>query len=426
MTAPAADRTVPAADQAAADPAAPAPAADQAAPAPAADQAAPVPAADQAAADQAAADQAAPAAAADQAVPAAGVPARSSTLSRPLDDQMAACLAELGLGAPVGDGSVPSGRNQNWAGSTSNGLRVFVKRLRGSPRDVTARLRRTVAFADAMQSAELPSPRSLGACDEHLVLVTELLDEAVSGADLAQDGTFDCAVAATAGEIVATLHSSPPGAASDTSRPPLPDPGFLSAIPLTTYLELSNAELTFWRLVQSDPTIAGSVSRLLADSDRAPHVPAHCDLRLDQFLRSGDRLLLTDGEEFRVADPARDVGSFAGEWLFRSVAGLVTDPELALAEPATDDAQIIGTAVRRLAERRPIVESFWNAYADARDPGPDLAVRATAFAGWHLLDRAAAGASRSARLAAPLRAAMGVGRQALATPERFAATLGLA
>lgn len=346
--------------------------------------------------------------------------------TRPLDDPTAACLVELGLGAPVGDGAVPAGRNQNWAGSTSTGLRVFVKHLRGSARDARARLRRTVAFAEAMHSAGLPSPRPLGACDEHLVVVTELVDEATSGADVAQNGTFDPAMAASAGEIVARLHSSPAGAALDISRPPLPDPDFLSAIPLSTYLQLSNAELTFWRLVQSDPTIVESVSRLLAGSDRAPHGPAHCDLRLDQFLHSGDRLLLTDGEEFRAADPARDVGSFAGEWLFRSVAGLVTDPELATAAPATDDAQIIGTAVRRLAERRPIVESFWNAYANVRDPDPDLAVRATAFAGWHLLDRAAAGASRSARLTAPLRAAMGVGRQALASPERFAATLGLA
>jgi hypothetical protein len=351
---------------------------------------------------------------------------RPATPGRPLDDQAAACLGELGLGAPDGDGSVPAGRNRNWAGSTSSGLRVFVKHLHGGRSDAKRRLHRTMAFAEAMQSAGLPSPRPLGACDEHLVLVSELIDDATSGADLAQADTFDPAVAATAGDIVARLHSSPPGIASDISRPPLPDLDLLSAIPLSTYLKLSNAELAFWRLVQSDPTIVGSVSRLLADSDRAPHVPTHCDLRLDQFLRSGGRLLLTDGEEFRSADPARDVGSFAGEWLFRSIAGLVTDPNIATAEPTTDEAQIIGTAVRRLAERRPIVASFWNAYADVRHPDPDLAVRATAFAGWHLLDRAAAGASRNARLAAPLRAAMGVGRQALAAPERFAATIGLA
>jgi hypothetical protein len=350
----------------------------------------------------------------------------SATPGRPLDDQAAACLSELGLGAPDGDGSVPAGRNRNWAGTTSSGLRVFVKQLRGNPRDARRRLRRTVTFAEAMHSAGLPSPRPLGACDEHLVLVSELIDDATSGADLALADTFDPALAAAAGDIVARLHSSPPGIGSDTSRPPLPDLGLLAAIPLATYLKLSNAELAFWQLIQSDPTIAGSVSRLLADSDRAPHVPAHCDLRLDQFLRAGGRLLLADGEEFRTADPARDVGSFAGEWLFRSIAGLVTDPDIAAAEPTTDEAQIIGTAVRRLAERRPIVASFWTAYADVRHPDPGLAVRATAFAGWHLLDRAAAGAARSARLAAPLRAAMGVGRQALAAPERFAATIGLA
>jgi hypothetical protein len=363
-----------------------------------------------------------------RAVPAAVKPelAGPATPGRPLHDQVAACLGELGLGAPTGNGSVLPGRNRNWAGSTSSGLRVFVKHLRGSRSDAGWRLRRTVAFAEAMQSAGLPSPHLLGACDEHLVLVSELIDDATSGADLALAGTFGPVAAAMAGDVVARLHCSPPSVASDSSRPPLPDLDLLSAVPLSAYLKLSNAELTFWRLVQSDPTIAASVSRLLADSDRARHVPAHCDLRLDQFLRSGPQLLLADGEEFRLADPARDVGSFAGEWLFRSIAGLVTDPDIATAEPTTDENEIIGTAVRRLAERRPIVTSFWNAYAEVRRPDPGLAARATAFAGWHLLDRAAAGAARSARLAAPLRAAMGVGRQALAAPERFAETVGLA
>lgn len=331
----------------------------------------------------------------------------------------AVCLVELGLGAPVGEGSVPPGRNRNWAGDTSRGRRVFVKQLRGSPGDARRRLRRTTAFEEAMRSAGLPSPRVLGTCEEHLVLVSELVGNATTGADLATADEFDLALAATAGAIVAGLHSSPRAAAADTSRPPLPDLDLMRALPLSSYLTSSNAELAFWRLVQSDSAIAASVARLLADSDRAPHVPAHCDLRLDQFLRAGGRLLLTDGEEFRLADPARDVGSFAGEWLFRSIAGLVTD-----LDGGTPD--IIGTASQRLAERRPIVAGFWKAYTGARHPDPGLAARATAFAGWHLFDRAAAGAARTSRLAPPLRAAMGVGRQALAAPGRFAATIGLA
>jgi aminoglycoside phosphotransferase (APT) family kinase protein len=337
---------------------------------------------------------------------------------------LATCLVDLGLGAPVGDGSAPAGRNHNWAGSTARGRRVFVKQLRGSRGDARRRLRRTLAFEQAIGSAAVPSPRLLGICEKHLVLVTELVEDATSGAELADAGEFGPALAAEAGHLVARLHSAPAGTAPDTSRPPLPDPALLSALPLATYLRSSNAELAFWRLVQSDPAIAGSVTRLLSGSDRAPHVAAHCDLRLDQLLRSGGRLLLTDGEEFRRADPARDVGSFAGEWLFRAVNGLATDTPAGDRE--TTEAQIIRTASRRLAERRPIVASFWAAYAGTRRPDPGLAVRATAFAGWHLLDRAVAGAARSARLAAPLRAAMGVGRQALATPDRFAATIGLA
>jgi hypothetical protein len=349
----------------------------------------------------------------------------------PAHPEVAACLVELGLGVPVGDGSQPAGRNHNWAGSTSHGRRVFAKHLRGRPGDVRRRLRRSVAFAEAMHSAGLPSPRLLGACEKHLVLVSDLVADVISGADLALADDFGPAPAAVAGEIVARLHSSPPEVAPDTSRPLLPDPDLLDALPLATYVELSNAEATFWRLVQSDPAIAVSVTRLLADSDRAPLVPAHCDLRLDQFLWSDGRLLLTDGEEFRRADPARDVGSFAGEWLFRSIVGLVTEFDgTAVVRPPADgdttEAEIIGTATRRLAERRPIVASFWRAYTAVRPPDAGLAARATAFAGWHLLDRAASGAARSARLAAPLRAAMGVGRQALAAPDRFAATVGLA
>jgi hypothetical protein len=331
--------------------------------------------------------------------------------------ELAACLDALGLGVPAGDGLVPAGRNRNWAGSTSRGRRVFVKRLRGSPADARQRLRRSMEFEQAMHFAGLPSPRLLGACEEHLVLATELIENATSGAEL---DDFDPALATTAGTMLGRLHSSPPESASDTSRPSLPDADLLHALPLSVYLKLSHAESTFWRLVQSDSTIARSVARLLADSDRAPHVPAHCDLRLDQLLRSGDGLLLTDGEEFRRADPARDVGSFAGEWLFRSIAGLAADLDGDVAE-----AELIRTAARRLDERRPIVASFWSAYVGERRPDPGLAARATAFAGWHLFDRAIAGAARSARLAAPLRAAMGVGRQALAAPDRFTATVGL-
>jgi hypothetical protein len=55
----------------------------------------------------------------------------------------------------------------------------------------------------------------------------------------------------------------------------------------------------------------------------------------------------------------------------------------------------------------------------------DLALRATAFAGWHLMDRAMAGAALNSRLTALSRAAMGIGRQAMREPHRFVASLGL-
>jgi hypothetical protein len=136
---------------------------------------------------------------------------------------------------------------------------------------------------------------------------------------------------------------------------------------------------------------------------------------------------LNDWEEFRLGDPARDVGGFAGEWLYRAVLGLPpeTDDRLTPVVEATD-AEIVERGVRELTRLRPRIRSFWSGYRTARPTvDPELAERATAFAGWHLLDRLFAVAVERPRLLAVQRAAAGVGRTALLAPDRFTTTLGL-
>jgi hypothetical protein len=342
-----------------------------------------------------------------------------------------AVLARLGLGRLLGAGDISTfpGRNQNWAGRTDRGHRVFVKRFGGPPAQATQRLRRSVAFGELPDGlvASL-APRCLGWDEPARVLVTEFLSEGLSGANLAADGEFGPDLAFLAGRLIGSLHQAPAGrlraVPAAGGKPVLPSADFLRALPWPAFRESSAGELKAWRLMQGDEALGAAVTSLLAGEELADSVPAHCDLRLDQFLLSGDHLYVTDWEEFRLADAARDVGSFAGEWLHRAATGWAGSNEFAAHPPAHD--QIVRCCAAGIEEARPAIAAFWSGYHVTR-PGHDggLAGRATAFAGWHLFDRMLAAARQSVRLSPVHRAAAGIGRKLLLAPSEFAATIGL-
>lgn len=380
----------------------------------------------------------------------------------PLTDapEVEALLERLGLGPfdPATLTALP-GRNDTWAGTTASGTAVFVKRLTGPADDVRRRMDRALAF-EAVTAAgperALRGPRLLGSDEEGGLLAFEYLEGARSGTELMLDQAFGPDLARQAGEALGLLHATalPSGdggrngqdgravRALDSSTPPLPSPGLLEALPLPMYEEASGAELQTWQLLQNDEPLVAAVSALLAAERTAPKVPAHCDLRMDQFLVTTGprpRLLVADWEEFRAADAARDIGGFVGEWLHRSVLDIVThrggtahqdaDP-LSGAEVFAQAGMSRETVLSRgrdsLLRVRPVIEAFWAGYRQSRphaDPG--LPQRATGFAGWHLLDRLLAGAARANHLRAIERAAAGIGRTALIAPARFTTTLGL-
>ena len=338
-----------------------------------------------------------------------------------------AVLARLGLGCLIttpGARTWP-GRNESWSGPTDEGFRVFVKRFAGPREEAGQRMARSLAF-ERLVSGRLPgmAPRGLGWDEPGGVLVTEQVDDADRGCDLAAAGEFGTDLAFRVGRLVGALHglavTEPlPGG----RRPVLPSSAFLRGLPLSVFAAASAGELKAWRLMQRDEELAEAVDRLLAREERAPQVPAHCDLRLDQFLLSGGRLYLTDWEEFRLADAARDVGSFAGEWLYRAATGWAD--RVAPDEPPSHEV-ILRYCADGIDRVRPVIAAFWSGYTRAR-PGhdPELPARAAAFAGWHLLDRMLAAARGAVRLGAIYRAAAGVGRTALRAPARSAATIGL-
>ncbi|MFF9351842.1 class V lanthionine synthetase subunit LxmK [Streptomyces sp. NPDC014734] len=346
-------------------------------------------------------------------------------------------LSRLGTGTFTEETlSAYPGRNDNWAGTTTRGRPVFVKHIGGETTEALRRFRRVLGFERAASTVtddgdgSIPRPRLIGSDETARLLAFDLVADASSGSDLAARDEFGTSLAREAGRIIATVHELRPADRADIedTPPPLPPLGHLRALPWALYTRASAGALEAWRLIQGDAALHEALRGLRADEARAPHTPVHGDLRLDQFLTTPDgRTLLTDWEEFRFGDPARDLGAFAGEWLYRAVlkvpAGLPRTP----GAPVSHD-EIVAAGTAELARVTPLIGAFRHGYARARpdavgqDPG--LFTRATAFAGWHLLDRLLATAERSARLGAAERAAAGIGRTALLSPHSFVSVLG--
>lgn len=344
-----------------------------------------------------------------------------------------AFVAELGLGRLDRAGMTsPFGRNDVWAGSTSSGRDVFVKRLRGPAEDVEARFRRLTAFevvAAAQPADRRPAaPSHLGGDPVHGIVVYELVAGGSTGAQHMVDETFDSGLAHATGVALAGVHEMvvPAAVELDTSAPALPSLGLLDGLPLTVFETVSHGQLEAWRLQQNDAPLRAALQALDRRERAAERVPAHCDLRVDQLLVVDGQVLVADWEEFRLADPARDIGSFAGEWLYRSALDIVTTRGDAVFDdsPLDHDA-ILRRGVDKLLRLRPLIERFWAGYRSARVVDSDLAVRATAFAGWHLLDRLLAGSAFTGRSSGIERAAAGIGRGILLDPTRFVSVIGL-
>ncbi|NUR05174.1 MAG: hypothetical protein HOY79_54340 [Streptomyces sp.] len=345
-------------------------------------------------------------------------------------------LERLGFGAfdRATLASAP-GRNDAWTGTTAEGRKVFAKRLRGPEDDVRGRMARLLAFesfAGGDRLGALNHPALLGSDPDAGLVVFECIDGAQNGAELMVDQTFDDALAFAAGQAIGSVHAADPGAAElETEPPSLPAAHLLRGIPEGLFDNISFGQISAWSLMQNDPELIEGVEALLDAERHAEKVPAHCDLRVDQFLVRNGVLYIADWEEFRLADAARDIGGFTGEWLYRSILDIVTTRGEAEGSSTFVDFElthdlIVSRGVEKLERLRPRIENFWHGYRSVRpnvDPG--LRERATAFAGWHALDRLMASASRTARLSGIERAAAGVGRAALLAPSRFATTLGL-
>ncbi|WKU45664.1 class V lanthionine synthetase subunit LxmK [Streptomyces sp. VNUA116] len=355
-----------------------------------------------------------------------------------------ALLERLGLGRLDQDGLASfGGRNDNWAGRTSGGRQVFVKTVARAAEGGSPQLDRALAFehlaAHRPAGSPLRTPGHLGSDHTAAVGVYALLPGARSGSELALDDAFDEELCREAGRAVGALHALPADRAEQpepvTEDAPLPPMPWLEALPWSTVQERSMGQIAAWRLVQDDDQVIAALHALRAAERAAPHAPVHCDLRFDQFLRHDGELYLCDWEEFRLADPARDVGAFAGEWLFHATYAVFAPGAGQEEGPAAgfglDHAEIIERGAASLRRHTPRITAFWQGYLEqlaleGRAPDAGLAERAAGFAGWHMFDRLLATAELHATLNPVARAAAGIGRTLLLNPSGSVATIGLA
>ena len=344
-------------------------------------------------------------------------------------DSVDPVLRRLGLGRlrwPTATLAV--GRNDNWIGDTTTGRRVFVKKITGPDAEVLRRMRRTEAFyrsrsaggPDCLRTAEL-----LGLDERAGVQVFSCLDDASDGSRLAVDQRFGPDLERRAGLAIATLHS---GESLVQSLPTAPQVDLLGGLSLEIFYDSSFAQLEVWRLMQQDRPVVDGLAALERPVAEELLAPVHGDLRLDQFLLAGGQLYVTDWEEFQLADPARDVGSFVGEWIYHSVVAFLAERgRRGAGRPVPVPNIVLSSNWTAYSRARPVVDAFWAAYRSIRRiRDSEFTERAVRFAGWHLIERLLMDAMLKPRLDGAGHALFRVAATILRAPARFAPVLGLA
>lgn len=364
-----------------------------------------------------------------------------------IDPRLDAFLEAAGLGRHRPETAKElNGRNANFLVVTTTDTPVFVKKIAMGSSDATERHAACTVFEE-LRRADETVRRSLGtapllAADAELgFLAYAALPGAKSLAEIARDDDVDAQpedFAEDLGRILAAVHALDASGVPDRSEPPrLPPLGPLDHLSWESYQSLTAPCLRIWNRLQNDPVTAQAVRDLRADEAVAVAlhpVAIHGDARLDQFLLDRDgRVRLIDLEEFRLGDPARDVGAIVGEWLHRATLDLVgeRDDVAAVADLELTHEEVVANGAAALDRRRPVVERFFAAYRDAGGPtatwvdDPAFVDRVTRFAGWHMFDRLIAVAEHTSRVSALHWAAAGIGRQALLSPAAAAPALGL-
>lgn len=342
-------------------------------------------------------------------------------------------LRKIGLGTSVELDEFGKGRNEVYTATLPDGEKAFVKRLRGVEVDVRARLTRSVSFHNASEVSGAPVSTAslLGFSESQAVIVHEWIKGAEGLDERADEGFIDEENVYLCGTLLGRLHAwkIPDDTVLETSPLVTPSVELFNILPADSYANSSAAEIQFFTMLQRDTDLLDSLTKLRRAESRTKGNPVHGDVRLDQFLATREKLFLIDWEECRIGDPARDVGAFIGDVVFRTLLKIFTDEGLQKSadEGADLRGEILEVGASGIESGADLLGAFLDAYHSTHDVrDEDFQDRVVSWAGWHLLDRVIANAQRSHHLPATMKGTAGIGRAALLVPSRHASSFGFA
>ena len=120
-------------------------------------------------------------------------------------------LKDLGIGAVEKQLESLPGRHENWAVITEDGRQVFIKSVPSTTNGGGQMSRRLIAFhriSDALDE-RFHSPQCIGWSKEYDLFVYELIQPAISAAQLASDNLFSEDQSYSIGVCIALLHALP-------------------------------------------------------------------------------------------------------------------------------------------------------------------------------------------------------------------------
>ncbi|MEI3867522.1 phosphotransferase [Microbacterium sp. CCNWLW134] len=342
---------------------------------------------------------------------------------RPLLEAMGRRVDEVTEASPI------IGRNLNGEIVFDDGDRVFVKQLGGMA--AGERHARSVSFHDCVRladaGADLRAPALRAAHAPSVSLAYEWVDARSTFAQSIREVEAETDEVRRAGRCVAALHSleviDPD--AIDRSRPMFPPAG-PNAMSRETFYGSTMGQLDMWRFIQRDQPLLDALNLLVDRSRDGRRTPAHGDLRADQIFLTAEEAFMLDWEEFRLGDPARDVGAMLGEVFYHRLRRTIVDASMHADE--LDDADVVRFGSEAIDTSRPLAQAFWRGYRDrVADDIVDAAFvdRAVSYFGWQLFDRSLASGTYFGRVSALDRALAGIGREAIVGSDRYGAVLGL-
>ncbi|WP_040360243.1 phosphotransferase [Corynebacterium durum] len=347
-------------------------------------------------------------------------------------DVVSPLLQDVGINPSLVQGiDVKVGRNQSAVLEVDGNQQYFVKLIQGS--DGVARFRRSKDFENWVinKSIKFATPKLLAFSKDQRALMFEFARCDTNLGEMLGDKFIDSVTAMKVAVAIGSLHTSTVSISDniESDLPVLP-PQFPGLISLDYFENATIGERNLWRILQNDAELLEALD-LLVDS-RINFVPIHGDFRPDQVFFRADEVVLLDFEEFRLGDPARDLGSFIGDLFYHKMSWI------AVGAQGTDGRltheSLLERGVDLLGQVRPIIQSFWEKYCifccgaqseTWKMTQPNLANRVTGYAGWHLFDRSLARSALSGRLTANDRALNGIGRNLIINSGMFAQELGL-